>query len=75
MLIDVELLGMNGFELRERLRDVRSLVPHIFVTAHSNPTFQNGVLGPVTAFALQARGRRLAALGDRETDPPERLRG
>ena len=35
LLIDIELLGMNGFELRDRLREVGSPVPHIFVTAHS----------------------------------------
>jgi len=35
LLIDIELLGMNGFEFRDRLRDVGSPVPHIFVTAHS----------------------------------------
>jgi len=39
MLIDVELMGMNGFELRDRLRDVGSPVPHIFVTAHSESDF------------------------------------
>jgi len=39
VLIDVELLGMNGFELRDRLRDVGSPVPHIFVTAHSESDF------------------------------------
>jgi FixJ family two-component response regulator len=35
LLIDIELFGMDGFELRDRLRDLGSRVPHIFVTAHS----------------------------------------
>lgn len=35
LLIDIELFGMNGFELRDHLRDLGSSVPHIFVTAHS----------------------------------------
>jgi len=39
VLIDIELFGMNGFELRDRLRDLGSPVPHIFVTAHSECDF------------------------------------
>jgi FixJ family two-component response regulator len=35
LLIDIELFGMNGFELRDRLNDLGSPVPYIFVTAHS----------------------------------------
>jgi len=35
LLIDIELFGMNGFELRDHLRSLGSSVPHIFVTAHS----------------------------------------
>lgn len=35
LLIDIELFGMDGFELRDRLRDLGSPVPYIFVTAHS----------------------------------------
>ncbi len=35
LLIDIELFGIDGFELRDRLRDRGSKVPHIFITAHS----------------------------------------
>jgi FixJ family two-component response regulator len=35
LLIDIELFGMDGFELRDRLEDLGSPVPYIFVTAHS----------------------------------------
>ena len=34
ILIDIELLGMNGFDFRDRLRDLGSHVPCVFVTAH-----------------------------------------
>jgi FixJ family two-component response regulator len=39
VLIDIELLGMNGFDLRDRLLGLGSGVPHIFVTAHSEADF------------------------------------
>jgi FixJ family two-component response regulator len=35
LLIDLELFGMDGFELRDRLRSLGSSIPYIFVTAHS----------------------------------------
>lgn len=35
LLIDIELFGMDGFELRDRLHELGSPVPHIFVTAHT----------------------------------------
>ena len=35
LLIDVELPGISGFDLQDRLRGLGSTVPHIFVTAHS----------------------------------------
>jgi FixJ family two-component response regulator len=35
LLIDIELFGMDGFELRDRLCELGSPVPHIFVTAHT----------------------------------------
>ncbi len=34
LLIDIELFAIGGFELRDRLRDRGSKVPHIFITAH-----------------------------------------
>jgi FixJ family two-component response regulator len=39
LLIDIELLDMSGFALRDRLRDLGSSIPHIFVTAHSESDF------------------------------------
>jgi FixJ family two-component response regulator len=39
LLIDIELLNMSGFALRDRLRDLGSSIPHIFVTAHSENDF------------------------------------
>ncbi len=35
LLIDIELFGIDGFELRDRLRDRGSMIPYIFITAHS----------------------------------------
>ena len=34
LLIDIELFGIDGFDLRDRLRDQGSTIPHIFITAH-----------------------------------------
>ena len=39
LLIDIELCGMNGFKLRDRLRTLRPQLPHIFITAHSDASF------------------------------------
>lgn len=39
LLIDVELSGMNGFDFRDRLRALGSIVPYIFVSAHSEDDF------------------------------------
>ena len=39
LLIDIELIDMNGFALRDRLRDLGTPIPYIFVTAHSEYDF------------------------------------
>lgn len=36
LVLDLELGGMDGFKLRDLLSTLGSLVPHIFVTAHSD---------------------------------------
>ena len=39
LLIDIGLPGMDGFELRDRLHDRGSHVPHVFVTACAESDF------------------------------------
>lgn len=36
LILDVRMPGMSGVELQERLRDSRSSVPIIFITAHGD---------------------------------------
>ena len=38
LVLDVHLVGMNGFELHERLLAARAELPVIFITAHDNPS-------------------------------------
>jgi FixJ family two-component response regulator len=35
LLIDIELFGIDGFDLRDRLHSLGLTVPHILITAHS----------------------------------------
>lgn len=37
LVLDVQLLGMSGLELRKRLAAVRDSTPVVFITAHDNP--------------------------------------
>ena len=37
LVLDIQLGGMSGIELRQRLEDVRDLTPVIFITAHDDP--------------------------------------
>jgi len=39
VLIDIELLGMDGFDFRDRLHDLDAHVPCVFVTAHCEVDF------------------------------------
>jgi FixJ family two-component response regulator len=39
LVLDLELPGMNGFELRDRLTDLGSKIPCLFVTAHEMSDF------------------------------------
>jgi len=41
VLLDVNLPGMSGIELRRRLRDAKSPLPVIFMTAESNEPTRN----------------------------------
>ena len=38
LVLDVQLEGMSGLELRDRLSAVKDSTPVIFITAHDNPT-------------------------------------
>ena len=37
LVLDIQLLGMSGLELRKRLAAVRDNTPVIFITAYDNP--------------------------------------
>src|SRR5277367_6709725 len=37
LVVDIQLGGINGFELRDRLRALGLLIPHVFITAHVEP--------------------------------------
>jgi two-component system, LuxR family, response regulator FixJ len=37
LVLDVQMPGMNGFELQSRLRELGCLVPIVFITAHDTP--------------------------------------
>ena len=37
LVLDVQLLGMSGLELRKRLAAVRDNTPVVFITAYDNP--------------------------------------
>jgi FixJ family two-component response regulator len=39
LIIDVEFLGMNGFQLRDRLQELGTPIPHIFLTGHKECDF------------------------------------
>jgi FixJ family two-component response regulator len=39
LILDIELPEMNGFDLRDRLIEHGSLIPHLFVTAHAESDF------------------------------------
>jgi FixJ family two-component response regulator len=34
LIVDIQLGGINGFELRDRLRALGFPIPHVFITAH-----------------------------------------
>ena len=38
-VLDLELPGINGFELRNHLRDLVPPIPYLFVTAHAESDF------------------------------------
>jgi FixJ family two-component response regulator len=41
LVLDIELLGMDGFDLRDRLRDRGARIPHVFLTAHSESDYRD----------------------------------
>jgi len=40
LVLDIQLGGMSGLELRRRLAAVNDLTPVIFITAHDSPTLR-----------------------------------
>jgi FixJ family two-component response regulator len=44
LVLDLELPGMSGFELRDRLTDLGSKIPCLFVTAHAKCDFPDWTL-------------------------------
>jgi FixJ family two-component response regulator len=41
LILDIELVDMNGFQLRDRLEELGAAIPHIFITAHTQSDFPN----------------------------------
>lgn len=39
LILDIELLGMDGFQLRDHLRQLGVPIPHIFITAHTESDY------------------------------------
>jgi FixJ family two-component response regulator len=39
LILDIELPEMNGFQLRDRLVELGSPIPHLFLTAHTESDF------------------------------------
>lgn len=44
LVLDIQLTGMSGIELHERLAAVGSSVPVIFITAHDSPEIRERAL-------------------------------
>lgn len=45
LILDVQMPGMSGLELQQRLLDSGSQIPIIFVSAHSDDRIRNQALG------------------------------
>lgn len=76
LILDVQLPGISGFELRERLaRDGRA-VPVIFVTAYDEPETRQHAAGAVACLAKPFAGRDLidAVMQAHGESPPPRGR-
>ena len=41
LILDIELRDMDGFQLRDHLREIGAAIPHIFVTGHTESDFPN----------------------------------
>ncbi len=39
LILDIELLGMNGFQLRDRVRELGAPIPYLFITAHTESDY------------------------------------
>ena len=40
LVLDIQLTGMSGLDLRERLAAVKDVTPVVFITAHDDPAVQ-----------------------------------
>lgn len=72
LVLDVQLGGMSGLDLRERMLGQRSRVPVIFITAHDEPAVrvEAAQLGCLAYLCKPFEGRRLVDLISRATDNP-----
>jgi FixJ family two-component response regulator len=75
LLLDVELKGISGIELKRRLAAVGSTTPVIYVTAHDDPvTRRNAIAGGCAAFVskVEPGEELLNAIAAVLQVPPER---
>jgi FixJ family two-component response regulator len=78
LICDIRLPGLSGFKLYRRLRELGSLLPVIFITAHDSPAAreQAEVLGqylpkPFHGMALVDAVRRALASQNPQSNHPE----
>ena len=64
LILDVRLPGMSGVELQSRLREMRSQVPIIFVTAHGDASLRESVIRAGAAGFLNKPVRSEALLNE-----------
>ena len=77
MIIDIQLPGMSGFALRERLAKAGALPPVIFMTAYDEPEAreQAATAGAAAFLAKPFSGRALLEIIQRTAKlPPDELR-
>jgi FixJ family two-component response regulator len=70
LVLDVQLAGMSGLDLLQRMLGQRSRVPVIFITAHDEPAVRVEAtrLGCLAYLCKPFEGRRLVDLIPRATD-------
>ncbi|APV51261.1 hypothetical protein BWI17_17175 [Betaproteobacteria bacterium GR16-43] len=72
LIIDIQLPGMSGFALRERLADSRALPPVVFMTAYDEPESREraAAAGAVAFLAKPFSGRALLEIIEKEANLP-----